>query len=252
VPFPLDGATVAERPRGSETSERGPRREQEGEEERRRRTGKRKRLYLVLRARRACNHRGTAKRPSTPSHSAFSPFYFSRPSSPARTSVHRRGTTFLRPVRPLTLSRTSLSLSLSSPPSSPAFLLHLGAPRRVMPRCAHSIIIIGFRSRAACVAAPLPFRFPSFLPFPLSPFVCTRCSPLSASTTSSVTNWNQRVGATTKRTGVFPPSSRNVSSRCACWPISEPASARSRAFHRPRLSLPAESMALVGQVSRGK
>lgn len=39
--------------------------------------------YLVLRARRVCNHRGTAKRPSTPSHSAsrHSIFFSPRPGS---------------------------------------------------------------------------------------------------------------------------------------------------------------------------
>lgn len=51
-------------------------------------------MYLVLRVCRACNHRGTAKRPSTPSHSASRAILFSsllarapsvRPSSPGHT-----------------------------------------------------------------------------------------------------------------------------------------------------------------------
>lgn len=48
--------------------------------------GEKERVYLVLRVCRACNHRGTAKRPSTPSHSAsrHSIFFSPRPLRPCR------------------------------------------------------------------------------------------------------------------------------------------------------------------------
>jgi len=118
-------------------------------------------VYLVLRVCRACNHRGAAKRPSTPSHSAsrhsifFSlrarsvradagaPLSWGRPPSRAATIVPL----FLPPL---------LSLSL------PLLLFFIPLRRFVASRrCAHSIIIIGFRSRSAC-AAPRSFRFPPF------------------------------------------------------------------------------------------
>lgn len=103
-------------------------------------------VYLVLRVCRACNHRGTAKRPSTPSHSAsrHSIFFSPRPlRSPSVPGHHfSRGPTALS-------HREIVSLFLLLP------FLFLASRR-----CAHSIIIIG--SRSWTVDAALPFRFHSF------------------------------------------------------------------------------------------
>lgn len=122
---------------------------------------KKKRVYLVLRVRRACNHRGTAKRPSTPSHFA------------SRRSI------FFSPCSLASCRGTLLSWGPSAPSRSLSLfhLLFFSSSRRFAAscRCAHSIIIIGFRSRAA-YTAPL-FSFPFFLfHLFLSPFVCARCS----------------------------------------------------------------------------
>lgn len=121
-------------------------------------------MYLVLRVCRACNHRGTAKRPSTPSHSAsrHSIFFSPRPRSPSVVpGAHRLS--FSRGPEPA-LSRAPrggrLFFFLSA--VSPS---HAGASSR---RCAHSIIIIGFRSwtadaRRASHSLSLPlFHFHSF------------------------------------------------------------------------------------------
>lgn len=139
------------------------------------------RVYLVLRVRRACNHRGTAKRPLTPSHSASRHsifFSFRRLARPCRCP----GTTFLGPVRLLMFSCFSLSLFLSllySWFSSPRTLGRFAASCR----CAHSIIIIGFRSQTACVAL-LPFRFPFFSTISVSVRLCTHyCTLVSNSIT---------------------------------------------------------------------
>lgn len=86
-------------------------------------------MYLVLRVCRACNHRGTAKRPSTPSHSAsrhsifFSPRPRTGPSSPghhrlsfpgARTSpLSRRAVVVsFSPLRRIALSRRRFVTSM--------------------------------------------------------------------------------------------------------------------------------------------
>lgn len=55
--------------------------------------------YLVLRARRVCNHRGTAKRPSTPSHSAsrHSIFFSPRPGSVPAAGHFPSGALRVRP-----------------------------------------------------------------------------------------------------------------------------------------------------------
>jgi len=196
-------------------------------------SGKRKRLYLVLRARRACNHRGTAKRPSTPSHSALSPFYFSpaSPSAPpplpptprprSHVPASHRGTTFLRPVRPLTLSSSSSSSSSSSPARG-------ASPRHAAVRPLYNHYRLSQPGRVRCSCLFLSAFPPSAAPSFLSLSVCTLCPPLSASTASSVTNWptsrRRRLSAP-----AFPILLEDLSSRCACWPISEPANARARA-----------------------
>lgn len=58
--------------------------------------------YLVLRARRVCNHRGTAKRPSTPSHSAsrHSIFFSPRPGSVPAAGHFPSGALRVRPIAP--------------------------------------------------------------------------------------------------------------------------------------------------------
>lgn len=118
---------------------------------RNKRRGKKKGAYLVLRVRRACNHLGTARRPSTPSHSASRHSIFFSPRSLARTSSGH----YFPGARPPPHALVLFSLFLSLSP------LQLGALRAASCRCAYSIIIIGFRSRVACTAS-LPFRFPSF------------------------------------------------------------------------------------------
>lgn len=123
-------------------------------------------MYLVLRVCRACNHRGTAKRPSTPSHSAsrhsifFSLHPLRSPPPPLSPPTRVPGGTFF-PGAPTALSHTARSC---------IFLSSL-SPRR---RCAHSIIIIGFRSWTADAPRILP-------PFPLSllrPYVSLFVSPV--------------------------------------------------------------------------
>lgn len=91
-------------------------------------------MYLVLWVCRACNHHGTAKRPSTPSHSAsrHSIFFSPRPSSlrsfpPVPGHHFSRGPTTL-PYLFFFSRRSSLPLHVASR------------------RCAHSVIIIRSRS----------------------------------------------------------------------------------------------------------
>lgn len=123
-------------------------------------------MYLVLRVCRACNHRGTAKRPSTPSHSAsrHSIFFSPRPRAPSVVPGAHRLSPFPGPeLSPLSRRERWCRLFFSSPPYHP---LTPGASSR---RCAHSIIIIGFRSwtadaRRASLSLSFspPFHFHSF------------------------------------------------------------------------------------------
>lgn len=71
-------------------------------------------MYLVLRVCRACNHRGTAKRPSTPSHSAsrHSIFFSPRPRSPSVVPGAHRHSLFPGP-RTSPLSRRAVVVSFS-------------------------------------------------------------------------------------------------------------------------------------------
>lgn len=118
-------------------------------------------MYLVLRVCRACNHRGTAKRPSTPSHSASRHSIFFSPRPPRSSPRRCRGITFPGAQPPPRAAR--LCLFFSSCP-------YLPLARRFVAsrRCAHSIIIIGFRSwttdLSLSVFTPSAVRFPSSHP----------------------------------------------------------------------------------------
>lgn len=57
--------------------------------------GEKERVYLVLRVCRVCNHRGTAKRPSTPSHSASRHSIFFSPRARYTSVCRCPSTTFL-------------------------------------------------------------------------------------------------------------------------------------------------------------
>lgn len=95
---------------------------------------------------RACNHRGAAKRPSTPSHSASRHSIFFSPRARS-VALPTPGHHFPGAVRPLT-PRNRASFF---PPPAPSLLFFIPLRRFVASRrCAHSIIIIGFRSRSAC------------------------------------------------------------------------------------------------------
>lgn len=96
---------------GSRRTSRGPRRRASHRSrsmsrkkgEKKKITAERKGVpYLVLRARRVCNHRGTAKRPSTPSHSAsrHSIFFSPRPGSVPAAGHFPSGALRVRPIAP--------------------------------------------------------------------------------------------------------------------------------------------------------
>lgn len=122
--------------------------------------------YLVLRACRACNHRGTAKRPSTPSHSAsrHSIFFSPRPDSVPSAGHFPSGA--LRPP-----------YCASSPFTEASYLCFSSSVPVHHDECAHSIIIIGSRSRTGCTA----HLFPAFL---LSTVVSQSRQTLSKRTTN--------------------------------------------------------------------
>lgn len=117
-------------------------------------------MYLVLRVCRACNHRGTAKRPSTPSHSASRHSIFFSPRPPRSSPLGAGASLFPGPNRPLAPRDYASFSLLAVPPSRRRFV----ASRR----CAHSIIIIGFRSwttdLSLSVFTPSAVRFPSSPP----------------------------------------------------------------------------------------
>lgn len=111
--------------------------------------------YLVLRARRVCNHRGTAKRPSTPSHSAsrHSIFFSPRPGSvPAARALSLRGPASV-------LSRSP------SPFAEASCLCFSSSVSARHDERAHSVIIIGSRQPDPACAAHL---FSAFLPADVS------------------------------------------------------------------------------------
>lgn len=110
------------------------------------------RIYLVLRVCRACNHRGTAKRPSTPSHSAsrHSIFFSSHPLRPCRCA---RALLFPGVPRLSRTDRVSLFTLVFLPFASSAASIETR----------YSIIIIScHRLTADSRASRLLSRFPPF------------------------------------------------------------------------------------------
>lgn len=202
---------------GAPTSPGAPRRavigmkkkKKKGDGEKEYNVGQEEGVYLVLRVCRACNHRGTAKRPSTPSHSASRAILFSSLLARAPSVVPGAHTSSLFPgprTSPLSRAARWSSLFLLSA-VSPS---HAGASSR---RCAHSMIIIGFRSWTADArrAAPLslslfPFSF-SFLRLfvslvaPVYPRISRSRVPNSAALNYGWTD----DGTTRARAPTFPP-----------------------------------------------
>lgn len=146
-----------------------PRRVRVKRKARKNNVGREEGVYLVLRVCRACNHRGTAKRPSTPSHSAsrHSIFFSLRRSvrlpCPLLPLPPVPGAPlFPGPSRPFALRAIVVPLFLFSPVSLPFRRVTL-----TRPFYNHYRLSQLDRGRAAS----LPFRFHSFgrSSFPRSP-----------------------------------------------------------------------------------